>query len=184
MNENILIQRELEEHSPNLVKVKAFAADKIENLSSIDAAYFDTMQQKVMSQITIEQASIKPDREDTNVYFDTMQNKVIDKISTDKGAKTIRLAIYRVAAVAAVFVMSILVVNHYLMNPKVEISNDEIVSSFVQDLKEEELDVILNEYTSNKDQFSMIINSGLLDDQYTSNEELDFIPVEYINEEL
>lgn len=183
MNDKITILEELGEHSPNLLKARYITTNKVGKIMLDEATYFDTMQQNVMSQIAIEQITIQDREADTQGFYDGLQKKVINKVSKESTVHIIRLNIYRVAAVAAVFVLSILVVNHYFINPKVDTSKDELVSSFVQNLKEEELDVILNEYTNNKDQFNMIINSGLLDDQYASNEDLDIIPIEYINED-
>jgi hypothetical protein len=129
MNRNIQIKEELEELAPALAKLKN------REEPSMQAAYFATMQDKVMATLNSKNDAPAP------IYFETMQNQVMKSVTEKRATKSIKFFPLIKWAVAASIALAMLWLpynyfnqtkdNTYVSGLNIDINNQQEVDYLI-----------------------------------------------------
>ena len=165
MNRKLEILNELKMNAPLLYEMKEQEMD-INRTDQVDETYFNQLQDIVLSQYYIEQKTMKHEGI-PNDYFAKMQNQVLNEVVQTKSLRIVRLLKY--ASVIAFIIVSALAVNKfYIPSDESNYTNDSLVQ-MVNDFSDDELLMVLDDYTSNKYNFNLLMDKGIVN--VASNED-------------
>lgn len=177
MSKNLEILNELKMNAPTLLLLKEKNVH-INKDNSIEKAYFDKLQDIVLSQYKVETATMG-EEDIPKGYFNKMQSQVIRKVTDKKKFGYIQLLKY--ASVLVFIIVSILAIDQFLIQGKFNGADNESLVQMFDDFSDEELLMVLDNYATNKYTFNLLLDKGLVDLVSNDMEDEDMKILNYLN---
>ena len=175
MEKKLEILNELRMLAPTLYELKEESSHATQDIDNVNDDYFDNLQDLVLSQYRIEHITMGKDDLPKD-YFKGLQNTVLENVVT-KQVFSIR-TLLKYASVVVLIAVSALFVNKYFI--QTDNSNQDLVS-FIDDSSDEEIMMVLDRYTTNRNNFNLLVDQGIVDISSPSASAEDFQILDYLD---
>jgi hypothetical protein len=177
MSKNLEILNELKMNAPSLLLLKeeVFHTERTE---SIEKGYFDKLQEVVLSQYAVEKFTMGEEQIPRD-YFSKMQSQVLNKVSERKQFRYIHLLKY--ASVMIFITLTVLSINNFFLSSNVVNSGSEGIVQMIDDFSDDELLMVLDDYATNKYNFNLLMDKGIVDITSNDIEDEDTKILNYLN---
>jgi hypothetical protein len=157
MKKNLEILNELRMLSPTLYELKDGGSDSALDTENVNESYFENLQDMVLTQYRIETITAGKDAIPAG-YFKDLQTAVLDNVAP-KQVFNIRSLLKYASVVVLIAVSAIIVTKSFIQSE----NTDQNLISFIDESSDEEIMMVLDGYTTNRNNFNLMVDQGIVD---------------------
>jgi len=157
MKKNLEILNELRMLSPTLYELKDGSSDSTLDTENVNESYFENLQDMVLTQYRIETITSGNDGIPAG-YFKNLQTAGLDNVAP-KQVFNIRSLLKYASVVILIAVSAVFVTKSFIQSD----DNGQNLVSFIDESSDEEIMMVLDGYTTNRNNFNLMVDQGIVD---------------------